>query len=76
MLNRPLYVSQPTGADGRFQLSFPVGGTYYLAARNTLGGTPTPGDLYGRYQGTGGPAIKVETGQAIENLQVVVEEVW
>lgn len=76
MLNRPLSVSQPTGEDGRFQLSFPTGGTFYLAARNSLGGTPAPGELYGRYQGTGGAAIKVETGQAVEDLQIVVEAVW
>jgi len=76
MLNRPLYVSQPTGVDGMFQLSFPAGGTFYLAARNTLGGTPAPGELYGRYQGTGGAALKIETGQNLEGLKIVVEEVW
>lgn len=76
MLNRPLYVSQPTSQDGRFQLSFPTGGTFYLAARSNLGGTPAPGELYGRYQGITGAALKVETGQAIEDLQIVVEAVW
>lgn len=76
MLNRPLFVSQPTGEDGLFQLSFPTGGTFYLAARNNLGGTPAPGELYGRYQGSAGAALKVETGQAIEGLQIVVEAVW
>lgn len=76
MLNRPLFVSQPTGEDGRFQLSFPTGGTFYLAARNNLGGTPAPGELYGRYQGAAGAALKVETGQAIEDLRIVVEPVW
>ena len=44
MLNRPEFVSQPTGSDGQFVVSFPQGGTYYLAARNVLGGTPAPGD--------------------------------
>ncbi|MCM2264841.1 MAG: DUF4198 domain-containing protein [Desulfuromonadales bacterium] len=76
MLNRPLFVSQPTGEDGLFQLSFPTGGTFYLAARSNLGGTPAPGELYGRYQGSAGAALKVETGQAIEDLQIVVENVW
>ena len=76
MLNRPLYVSLPTGTDGLFQLSFPNGGTFYLAARNTLGGTPAPGELYGRYQGADGSALKVETGQSLEGFQVVVEKVW
>lgn len=76
MLNRPLYVSQPTGPDGLFQLSFPVGGSFFLAARDTLGGTPAPGELYGRYQGKEGALLRVETGQAIDGLRIVVEEVW
>lgn len=76
MLNRPLYVSQPTGTDGMFQLSFPSGGNFYLAARNNLGGTPAPGELYGRYQGATGAMLKVETGESLEGLKIVVEEVW
>lgn len=76
MLNRPLYVSPPTGADGRFQLSFPSGGAFYLAARSSLGGTPSPGEMYGRYLGETGPVIRIETGKAVEGLQIVVEPVW
>ncbi|NJC87130.1 MAG: DUF4198 domain-containing protein [Desulfuromonas sp.] len=76
MLNRPLYVSQPTGADGFFQLSFPSGGNFFLAARNNLGGTPAPGELYGRYQGATGAVLKVATGQSLEGLRIVVEAVW
>ncbi len=76
MLNRPLYVSQPTGADGVFVLSFPAGGTYYLAARSELGGTPQPGELYGRYAGSPDSALYVKTGQARKELEIVVEEMW
>lgn len=76
MLNRPLYVSQPSGADGSFQLSFPAGGSFYLAARSSLGGTPAPGEFYGRYQGDSGPVLKIETGQSLEGVRIVVEEVW
>lgn len=76
MLNRPLHVSPPTGADGVFHLSFPSGGTFHLAARSVLGGTPAPGELYGRYQGEGGTALEIETGKAVENLRIVVEPVW
>ena len=76
MLNRPLYVSQLTGADGRYQLSFPNGGHYYLAARNELGGTPAPGELYGRYQGTPDHSIMIETGQVLEDLEIIVDEVY
>ena len=76
MLNRPLYVSQRTGADGRYQLSFPKGGRYYLAARNELGGTPAPGELYGRYQGAPDHSIRIKTGQVLEGLEIIVDEVY
>ena len=76
MLNRPLYVSQKTGNDGRFILSFPVGGTYYLAARDQLGGTPAPGENYGRYQGSPDHSVTVSTGKSLENVEIVVEEVY
>ncbi len=76
MLNRPLYVSQKTDAEGRYQLSFPKGGNYFLAARNELGGTPAPGELYGRYQGSPDHSIKIETGKTLENVEIVVDEVY
>ncbi|MBW6512613.1 MAG: carboxypeptidase-like regulatory domain-containing protein [Desulfuromonadaceae bacterium] len=76
MLNRPLFVSQPTGADGRFMLSFPHGGTYYLAARNTLGGAPGPGDLYGVYDGTPDHSLLIDKGQTRTDIRLVVEEMW
>lgn len=76
MLDRPLYVSQPSGQDGTFVLSFPQGGTYYLAARDRLGGTPAPGELYGRYQGHPEHAIVVDSGKEAKGVEIVVEEVW
>jgi len=76
MLDRPLYVSQPTGTDGTFILSFPEGGTYYLAARDKLGGTPAPGELYGRYQGGGDASIHVVSGKEKSGVEIRVEEVW
>lgn len=76
MLNRPLYVSQPTGEDGRFVLSFPKGGVYYLAARDELGGTPAPGELYGRYQGSADHSVRIRTGKTLEGIEIKVEEVY
>ena len=76
MLNRPLYVSQPTGEDGRFVLSFPSGGKYYLAARNELGGTPAPGELYGRYQGSDDHSVEVDSGASLIDIDIKVEEVY
>jgi hypothetical protein len=76
MLSRPAYVSQPSDAEGRFVVSFPDGGTYYLAARSTLGGTPQPGELYGRFGGTPDASIRMRTGQKLEDVRLVVEKVW
>jgi hypothetical protein len=76
MLNRPLFVSQPSDADGVFALSFPKGGTYFLSARDQLGGTPAPGELYGRYQGSADHSIRIRTGKLLEGVEIVVEEVY
>ena len=76
MFNRPGYVSQPTDAQGIFVLSFPHGGTYYLAARQQLGGAPAPGELYGTYDGTPDHSLKIETGEQKEQIIVKVEEMW
>ena len=75
MLNRPLYVSQPTGPDGRYVLSFPKGGTYYIAARNTLGGAPVRGDLYGVYEGNPEHAVHIKTGERSKGLDITVGKV-
>ncbi|BCR05942.1 hypothetical protein DESUT3_30110 [Desulfuromonas versatilis] len=76
MLNRPLHVSQTTGPDGAFVLSFANGGVYYLAARNTLGGAPAPGELFGTYDGTPSHSVRVQTGKALKGIEIVVEEMW
>jgi hypothetical protein len=76
MLNRPLYVSKPTGSDGSFVISFPKGGIYYLAARDELGGTPAPGELYGRYQGSADHSLRIRTGKALKGIEIKVEEVY
>ncbi len=76
MLNRPLYVSQPSNAKGEYVLSFPKGGKYYLAARNKLGGAPGPGELYGRYPGSQDSSIIIKDGQAMSGIDLLAEEMW
>ena len=78
MSERPKYVSEETGADGRYILFFPEGGTYYLAARNRFGGPPRIGELYGRYDdGTVEPsAIHVKDGEILENVDITVHKIW
>ncbi len=78
MSERPKFVSARTGPDGRWSLPLPEGGTYYLCARDQYGGPPKVGDLYGRYdKGTvEASAVLVSDGQALDNVDIVVQTVW
>ncbi len=74
MLNRPLYVSQPSAADGSFVISFPTGGSYFLAARDVLGGPPGPGQLYGRYLGSRDGSVRLRSGEKLNDIVLTVEQ--
>ena len=78
MSERPKFVSEKTGPDGRYQIQLPAGGTYYLAARDKFGGPPKLGDLYGRYdQGTIEPsAVVVKEGEQLKDVNITVTKVW
>ena len=78
MSERPKYVSERTGPDGRYIIHLPKGGTYYLAARNRFGGPPRIGDLYGRYdEGSIDPTgVVVKDGQTRDKVDIIVFKVW
>lgn len=78
MSERPKFVSEKTGPDGRYQVPLPAGGTYYLAARDKFGGPPKLGDLYGRYdQGTIEPsAVVVREEELLRDINITVTKVW
>ncbi len=78
MSERPKYVSEKTGPDGRFLIFLPEGGTYYLAARDKFGGPPKLGDLYGRYdRGTIEPsAVVVRSKEILQGVDITVTKVW
>jgi hypothetical protein len=78
MSERPKFVSEKTGPDGRYLIYLPAGGTYYLAARDKFGGPPKLGDLYGRYdKGTIEPsAVVVKEGQVLKQVNITVTKVW
>ncbi len=75
LLNRPVFLSDVTGADGRYRLPVPSAGTYYLGARSGYGGSPAPGDFYGRYEGSPDHAVAVRDGDRLTGIDIVVEEV-
>lgn len=68
---RPLYFSEPTGDDGRFQLPVPVTGSYSVVARETFGGPAAPGERFGLYDS--GTPVSVEKGKDVKGLHIVVE---
>jgi hypothetical protein len=76
LLNRPVFLSDITGEDGRFLLPVPVPGTYYLGARSGYGGSPGPGDLYGRFEGNADHSVAVRAGDRLTGFDITVNEVW
>lgn len=78
MSERPKYVSERTGPDGKFIVYLPKGGTYYLAARDRFGGPPRIGDLYGRYdEGSINPTgVVLKDGEHKEGIDIIVFRVW
>ena len=78
MSERPKYVSERTGADGKYLVPVKRGGTYYLAARDRFGGPPQIGDLYGRYdEGTVDPSgVVVRKGELLSGIVITVQKVW
>ena len=51
MTGTPDFFSPPTGKDGRFELTLPDGGPYFLLARQEFGGPAGEAELYGRHGG-------------------------
>ncbi|SDL30816.1 hypothetical protein SAMN05660860_00293 [Geoalkalibacter ferrihydriticus] len=76
MLNRPLFVSQPTDAEGRYVLSFPHEGQFYVSARRSLGGAPEPDEFIGAYAGSADGSILIEAGEQLKDIDITVGEMW
>lgn len=76
LLNRPVFLSEVTGKDGKYRLPVPVPGRYFLGARTGYGGSPAPGDLYGRFEGTPDHSVTLKRGDRLTGIDIVVREVW
>lgn len=72
---RPAALSTPTGDDGRFHLNLGRPGTYYIGARQEYGDSPAPGELFGMYDESADHGLKVGSGSAIDDIEIVVEAV-
>lgn len=76
MVGKPVHISTPTGADGRFQLHLGDGGTYFIGARSNYGGPLEPGEWVGTYEGRPDHAVSVSKGQTQALGTLTVREVW
>jgi|GEM_PF-372931 len=72
MTGHPAAVSPRSGSDGIAELPLAGGGTYYLLARERLGG-PAEEEWYGKYAGSPDHALRLEEGQGTVSLTIVVE---
>lgn len=76
MVGKPIYISAPTGQDGRFELRLGEGGTYFIGARSTFGGPLEPGEWVGTYDARPNHEVRVKKGEVLELGKIVVREVW
>ena len=72
MTGSPDFFSLPTGADGRFEISLPDSGPYYLLARQAFGGPAGGNELYGKLQMSGGGPLAVTVSAKQEEVVIHV----
>jgi hypothetical protein len=73
MVERPAFRSEPAGADGRFQISVPVPGSYFLGARSGYGGAPAVGGWFGAWNGNAEHSISIKRGDTRVGIEIVVD---
>lgn len=72
MTGTPAYISAATGEDGRFNLSIPEVGTYWLLAREVIGGPAATGELYGKLQNAENKGILLSEQQVSREVRIDV----
>lgn len=76
MFGKPVYISKKSGADGTFTLHIEKPGKYFLSARDTLGGPPNPGEMFGTYSETDDHSITVEQKAKLKDVNLTLKEMW
>jgi hypothetical protein len=70
----PDFFSAPTGPDGRFELPLVGDGPFYLLARENFGGPAVAGELYGKFSGKDGAALKLDAQNQVREVIIHVEK--
>ena len=72
LVGRPDFMSNTTGADGRFTLYVPVPGSFFLGARSGYG-IPDAGARFGTWGGSVDHSISIKSGEVRSGIEIVVE---
>ena len=86
---RPLFISERTGSDGKYELKLPGGTPYYLVVREDLVnvGRPKPGNFVGIYGGSppssgavptvfaGGKVVNGKKGDILKGIDITMYEI-
>lgn len=75
MLDEPVMVGDPTGADGRFTLKTSRAGSLWLGARETLGGPPQSGERVGFMRPFPPDGIELAPGKEQPELTIALRRV-
>ena len=73
--HKPAALSSLTDEHGKYRIYLPDGGKYYIGAREGYGDNPSPGEMFGHYEGTPDHSLVLKDGQYLERVDVVVKEV-
>ena len=76
MVGKPVHISAPSDASGRFRLHLGDGGTYFVGARSNYGGPLEPGEWVGTFDGRPDHAVTVARGSTQALGPLTVREVW
>jgi len=72
MIGRPAFMSERVGADGRFSLSVPIPGSYFIGARSGYG-TPAAGAWFGVWGGSADHSLPIKMGEVRAGVEIVVD---
>ncbi|MDA8417548.1 MAG: carboxypeptidase-like regulatory domain-containing protein [Desulfobacteraceae bacterium] len=73
MIGIPVFLSDPTGADGRFKMLVPVPGRYFVAARSGYG-RPLAGSWFGAWGGSEDHALKIKLDEVRTGVDIAVDK--
>ncbi len=74
VVGKPLFISERTDLDGRYQLRVAKGGTFYLKSRTSLfGGIPEDGEYIGVYGMVLPAPVEIKTREGLTGVNIVAK---